>query len=199
MRVLVGCEYSGRVRDAFIAAGHEAISCDILPTERPGPHIQGDVRDQLDAGWDLGIFHPPCTYLAKVSAAALSSNPARYAQLVDAVQLFLDCLNAPITHVAVENPGMLRAAMTLIGERPAQWIEPYQFGHPYAKKTGLWLRNLQPLRATQVVQPRASWTEVHRDAATRSKTFEGVAYAMAAQWSQPAPIMPAPLFDLVRP
>lgn len=194
MRVLVGCEYSGRVRDAFIAAGHDAVSCDVLPSESPGPHIQGDVRDVLGAGWDLAVFHPPCTYLAKISAVHLARNPSRQQQLVEAVAFFLDCLNAPIPHVAVENPLMLGRAMRLIGERPAQWIEPYQFGAPYTKRTGLWLRNLQPLLPTDPVKPVASWTDVARSAHARSLTFTGIAEAMAAQWSQPIPAHPVPMF-----
>lgn len=197
LRVLVGCEMSGRVRDAFIAAGHDAVSCDIVPSvSDSGPHIVGDVREVLHDGWDLGIFHPPCTYLAKVSAPALSRDPERKRHLIKAVDFFLDCLNAPIPRVAVENPGMLGVAMRLIGERPAQWIEPHQFGHPFTKKTGLWLRNLPPLNPTDLVEPsHGSWTERARRAADRSLTFPGIASAMADQWPAAVSASPAPLFD----
>lgn len=190
----MGCEYSGRVRDAFIRRGHDAISCDILPTEAPGPHIQGDVREQLDKGWDLAIFHPPCTFMARSGAVRLAENPRRLTDLQRAAELFRDCLNAPVPMVAVENPIMLRTAMLLIGERPTQWIEPFQFGHPYTKHTGLWLRNLQPLKPTQLVTPMAKWTDEHRSAHIRSATFEGIAEAMAEQWSEPSPGLPSPLF-----
>lgn len=194
MRVLVGCEYSGAVRDAFIAAGHDAVSVDLVPSEVPGPHIVGSVVDQLDGGWDLGVFFPPCTYLACVSAPALSRSPARVAELERAAEFFRLCLNAPIPFVAVENPQMLMRAQRLIGEPARQYVEPYWFGHPFTKKTGLWLRNLPQLVPTDLVDPSASWVLQNRSPRERSRTFWGLASAMATQWTNPVPDHPVPLF-----
>lgn len=194
MRVLVGCEYSGAVRDAFIAAGHDAVSVDILPSESPGPHIQGSVLDHLEGGWDMGIFFPPCTYLSRVSAPRLAENPDRFAELELAAEFFRLCLDAPIRFVAVENPVMLMTAQRLIGVPATQFVEPYFFGHPFTKKTGLWLRNLPQLEPSHLVEPADSWVKVNRSQHLRSRTFSGLAAAMASQWSQPIPSHPLPLF-----
>lgn len=186
LRVLVACEYSGTVRDAFIARGHDALSCDLLPTERPGPHYEGDVRDVLYDGWDLMIGHPPCTHLA-VSGARWFAHKQR--EQHDALQFFAMLLTAPIGRIALENPVSVVASRI----RPAdQWIQPWQFGHGETKKTGLWLRNLPKLRPTDIVEGREQrvwkmgpspdrWKE-------RSRTFTGIADAMADQWGALPPL-----------
>ena len=187
MKVLVACEYSGVVRDAFLNLNHNAISCDLLPSESPGPHIQGDVSEILSHEWDLVIAHPPCTYLSKVSAVALSKDSSRYYKLLQAREFFLQCLNANAYYVAVENPMMLQRANL---PPPTQWIQPWQFGHPYSKNTGLWLKHLPKLLPTRVIDTFESFTKVHDNATKstrgklRSKTFEGIAQAMAEQWGR---------------
>ena len=149
MRVLVACEFSGVVRDAFRARGHDAVSCDLLPSERPGPHVVGDVRDILHDGWDLLIAHPPCTFLANSGAKHLylgcrRENGAagdRWANLGHAAAFFLDMLRAPIPRIAVENPIMLGHVRRLFDiPAPSQTIQPWQFGHPETKATCLWLK-----------------------------------------------------------
>jgi len=181
MKVLVACEFSGVVRDAFAAAGHDAWSCDLLPTERPGQHIQGDVLDVLNDGWELMVAHPPCTYLARSGARWWPDLPPGAQQA--ALDLVRALLEAPIRHIALENPP--GAISTHI--RPAdQYIQPWQFGHGEVKTTGLWLKNLPRLRATHRVEGRVP--RVHFAAPgperwkERSRTLEGVARAMAAQW-----------------
>ena len=193
MRVLVGCEFSGHVRDAFIAVGHDAVSCDLVASKRPGPHLIGDVREFLGDGWDLGIFHPPCTYLSRVSAPRLAQDPSRMVKLLEGVALFRELLSAPIPCVAVENPVMLDVAQRLIGERASQFIEPFEHGHPFTKHTGLWLRNLPELVPTHLVAPVSSWVGLHRRVDRRNETFTGIASAMAAQWPGVAS-SPVPLF-----
>lgn len=191
MRVLVACEYSGVVRDAFIRAGHDAYSCDLLPTDVPGPHFEGDVLPLLGLGWDLMIAHPPCTYMARSGMRWLKDQPPlksgkpvgaqRRALLEEAQEFFMALLNAPIPRVCVENPESF-----LIPVPATQYIQPWQFGHPEVKKTGLWLRNLPPLVPTEIVEGREA--RVHKMAPgpdrwkERSRTYEGVAEAMASQW-----------------
>ncbi len=149
MKVLIACECSGRVRDAFIARGHDAISCDLKPTEVPGPHHQGDVlaflRDHND--FDLMIAHPPCTYLARVSAPVLARDPARLAKLVDAAKFFLKLWGTDIPFICIENPYPLEKANL---PRWQQTIQPYYFGEPYLKATCLWLKGLPPLLPTDL-------------------------------------------------
>jgi hypothetical protein len=191
MKVLIACEYSGTVRDAFIARGHEAMSCDLLPTDKPGPHYQGSVFDILDQGWDLMIAHPPCTYLSNAGARWLYPNKKlnqnRFQKGLEAKQFFMDLLNANISKIAVENP-----IPSGVFEIPkyTQFIEPFQFGHPFKKKTCLWLKNLPPLKPTNIVQERQStkipgnWfnkggKERQKE---RARTFQGIADAMAKQW-----------------
>ena len=187
MKVLVACEFSGIVRDAFIERGHDAISCDLLPTERPGPHIQGDVRELLREPWDLVIAHPPCTYLARIGQQWLKKHPARYAQLKDAAAFFLECLNANAPRVAVENPIPAPQAKELIGP-VSQYIQPYHYGVPYSKTTGLWLRGLPPLMAQLVHPERQKWYHGQFGGGTvvtakeAARTFPEVATAMAQQW-----------------
>jgi len=191
MRILVACEYSGVVRNSFAAMGHYAMSCDLLPTEQPGPHYQGDVRDIIGDGWDLMVAHPPCTYLSNAGAKHLFKghklNEERYALGLEAKELFMLLLNSNIPHIAIENPIPSR-----IYEMPqySQDIQPWMFGHPVTKKTRLWLRNLPPLVASEIVQPvqncHAAGTWFMKGGKDRQKnrarTFEGIASAMAAQW-----------------
>lgn len=180
MRVLVACEYSGAVRDAFRACGHDAMSCDLLPTDAPGPHYQGDVRDVLIDGWDLMVAHPPCTHLAVSGARWFKDKQAEQAKALDFVRLLLD---APVPRIALENP------ISIISSRirkPDQIIQPWQYGHGETKATCLWLKNLPPLRPTNIVEGREA--RVHRMSPgpdrwkERSRTYAGVAAAMADQW-----------------
>lgn len=202
LNVLIGCEESGIVRDAFRRLGHEAWSCDVEGVEPrgqwPNYHLFGDVRWFLNgtfAPWDLGIFYPPCDYQANSGSKHLylgmkkenGREPERWAKLEKGCELFRDCLNAPIPHVAVENPIIHGHALALIGERPTQIIQPWQFGHGETKATCLWLRNLPKLHPTNIVEGREQrvWKmgpgkNRKRD---RSETFVGIAEAMAAQWS----------------
>ena len=133
MRVLIACEYSGTVRDAFIRAGHDALSCDLLPTDVPGPHYQGDVRDILADGWDLMIAHPPCTHLAVSGARWFKDKQVEQAEALDFVRLLLA---APIPRIALENPVSIISSRI---RKPDQIIQPYQFGHEATKTTCLWL------------------------------------------------------------
>ena len=183
MRVLIACEYSGTVRDAFLARGHDAMSCDLLPTESPGLHYQGDVRDVLGDGWDLMIAHPPCTHLAVSGARWFKDKQVEQGEALDFVRLLLE---APIPRIALENP------ISIISSRirkPDQIIQPWQFGHGETKATCLWLKNLPKLTPTQIVNGREA--RVHRMAPgpdrwkERSRTYAGIAAAMAAQWGTP--------------
>jgi hypothetical protein len=195
MRVLIGCEFSGVVREAFRNNGHDAWSCDILPAEDGSRfHLQGDVRGYLAAGWDLGIFHPPCTRLCNSGVRWLSSPPPgktrdqMQQELRDGAELFSDMWNAPIERVCVENPVMHRHAKALIRnyQEPAQSVQPWQFGHGEVKRTCFWLRNLPPLVPTNIVEGRTP--RVHHMSPgpnrwkERSRFFSGIAEAMATQW-----------------
>lgn len=182
MRVLIACEYSGAVRDAFIRGGHEAMSCDLLPTEVPGPHYHGDVRDVLDYPWDLMIAHPPCTHLS-VSGAKHFEAKRMDGRQQAAVSFFLALARAPIQRIAIENPVCIMSSMW---RKPDQIIQPWQFGHGETKATCLWLKGLPPLTPTQIVEGREA--RVHKMPPgpnrwkERSRTFEGIAKAMANQW-----------------
>lgn len=182
MRVLVACEYSGAVRDAFIERGHDALSCDLLPTEAAGPHYQGDVRDVMGDGWDLMVAHPPCTHLSVSGARWFKGKQAEQAEALDFVRLLLD---APIPRIALENP------ISIISSRirkPDQIIQPWQFGHGETKATCLWLKNLPKLVPTNIVEGREA--RVHKMAPgpdrwkERSRTYTGIAEAMAQQWGK---------------
>ena len=196
MRVLVACEYSGTVRDAFRARGHYALSCDLLPTDAPGPHYQGDVRDILGDGWDLMIAHPPCTYLCSSGLHWNKRVPGRAQMTEDALDFVRLLLDAPIPRIALENP------IGCIGTRirkANQTIQPWQFGHDASKSTCLWLKNLPPLTPTAVVEPRiangkkrwANQTDSGQNRLPpsedrwkiRSETYAGIAAAMVAQWA----------------
>ena len=209
MRVLVACEYSGRVRDAFLARGFRAVSCDILPTDVPGPHYQGDVMDIIDDGWDLLIAHPPCTYLTIAAEWCYADNPkhktkpgtligAERRQARQEALTFIDTLfNADIKHIAIENPrGVINKRLPHMPK--PQWIQPYMFGDDASKNTGLWLKNLPPLVTTDYVEPRmvngkprwANQTDSGQNRLPpsedrwkiRSETYLGIAAAMAQQW-----------------
>lgn len=180
MRVLVACEFSGIVRDAFKSCGHDAWSCDILPTENQGNHYQCDVREVIGLGWDLMIAHPPCTHLCASGARWWSHKKTEQQESIEFVRFLM---NASIEKVAIENPiGKLSVAI----RKPDQIIHPWQFGHGETKATCLWLKNLPALRPTNIVEGRQS--RVHRmsPSATRwkdrSRTYEGIAMAMANQW-----------------
>lgn len=198
MRVLVACEHSGVVRDAFAARGHDAWSCDLLPSMRPGNHIQADVLTQLDQGWDLMIAHPPCTYLAYIGMAHWHK-PGRAELREAAMEFFMQMVNAPIARICVENPQGLPNQRY---RRPDQTIHPYMFGDHHMKRTCLWLKNLPPLWGQSdfplfelhpVSKPeplmidrsgkKRYWTDsAVRDPLDRSRTFPSIAAAMADQW-----------------
>jgi hypothetical protein len=180
MRVLIACEFSGVARDAFKKLGHDAWSCDLLPTEIPGQHIQGDVLEILDDGWDLMIAHPPCTYLA--SSGARWWEQRKYEQQA-AYWFFMEFAESKIKKTAVENPIGLMSTMY---RKPDQIIQPWQFGHGETKATCLWLKNLPKLQPTNIVSGRVA--RVHRESPgpdrwkNRSRTYQGIANAMAEQW-----------------
>lgn len=192
MRVLVACEYSGTVRDAFIRAGHYAASCDLLPSDSPlGDHYQCSVLDILDHGWDLMIAHPPCTYLSNAGAVHLYPkkvlNQERLKKGMEAKEFFMQLLTSSIEKIAIENP----VPSKIFGlPQYHQVIQPYEFGHPFQKKTCLWLKNLPPLMATMYVQQSEStkvagnwFNKGGKDRQkNRAKTFDGIANAMAEQW-----------------
>lgn len=184
LRVLIACEFSGRVRDAFIAAGHDAMSCDLRATECPGPHYQGDVLDVIDGLWDLMIAHPDCTHLA-VSGARHFQAKRMDGRQQRAVAFFMKLRNAPIPRICVEQPVSI---ISSVYTPPQQIIQPWQFGHGETKTTCLWLKNLPPLEPTNIVEGRED--RIHRMAPSptramdRSRTYEGVAAAMAEQWGR---------------
>jgi site-specific DNA-cytosine methylase len=179
-RVLVACEFSGVVRDAFRVRGYDAVSCDLLPTELPGPHIQADVLDVLGDGWDLMVAHPPCTHLAVSGARWFKHKQAEQAEALEFVRRLLA---APIERIALENPVSIISSRI---RKPDQVIQPWMFGHPETKATCLWLKNLPPLQPTTVVEGREGrvWKEPPSPDRwkNRSRTYTGVAEAMAEQW-----------------
>lgn len=184
MKVLVACEFSGIVREAFNALGHDAWSCDILPTEIPGNHIQADVLTILNDGWDLMVAHPPCTRLCNSGVCWLNKRNL-WLEMCEAAAFFCRFLAAPIPMIAVENPIPHKYARAIIGDY-TQLIQPYQFGHGETKATCLWLKNLPELKPTNIVEGREQ--RLHRlpptpdRAKLRSKTYSGIAAAMAMQW-----------------
>lgn len=186
MRVAVLCEFSGVVRDAFIARGHDAVSFDLLPTERPGPHIRGDIREADLSGVDLVIAHPPCTYLSNSGVRWLHTRPERWPQLFEAAALFKWCLDLPVPHIAVENPVMHKYGVQLVGRRQDQSVQPWQFGAGEVKRTCFWLKGLPPLQSTEIVEGREGKVWRMAPSATRamdrSRTYQGIADAMADQW-----------------
>lgn len=205
MKILIACEYSGTVRDAFIKAGHEAISCDLLPTDVPGPHYQGSVFDLIDDrnsnDWDMMIAHPPCTYLTVTGNKWFKPEfkdrfPDRHKQREDALEFFKQLFECNIERICLENPVGVVSSMY---RKPTQYVQPWQFGDPHSKKTGLWLKNLPALVPTKIVEPQFyTYKDGRKDPIWhvesmrmkplermkyRSKTFQGIADAMASQWS----------------
>jgi hypothetical protein len=193
MKILIACEYSGTVRDAFAAKGHDAWSCDILPTESKGNHFQGDVLEHLDKGWDMMIAHPPCTYLSNAGARFLYPkgilNEERYKKGLEAKKFFMALYNAPIKYICVENP-----ISSKIFDLPkhSQTIQPYEYGHPFSKATRLWLKNLPLLQPSNKIKFKEStkipgnwFNKGGKDRQkNRSKFFNGFAEAMADQWGK---------------
>jgi hypothetical protein len=192
MKVLIACEYSGTVRDAFIARGHDSISCDLLPTEVPGPHYQGDVLDILNQDWDLMIAHPPCTYLS-ASGMHWTTRGLRDPQLTeDALEFVRQLMGANIPKIAIENA--VGVVSTRI-RKPSQIIHPWWFGDNASKKTCLWLKELPELKPSQIIHPvNGRWGNQTPSGQNklgpsvdrwklRSKTYPGIANAMASQWA----------------
>lgn len=206
MKVLIGCEFSGIVREAFKARGHYAVSCDLLPTEIAGLHYQGDVFDIIEDDWDLAIFHPPCTYLTVTAnrwhlPEYKNRYPDRERQREEAIDFFMRLTKANIPRIAIENPVGI---MSTRFKKPTQIIQPYEFGHRIAKKTCLWLKSLPSLKPTNIVSPEyvvyksktkksgiSKYNKLWHDAfphrtgsKERSRLFTGIAEAMAEQWSR---------------
>lgn len=193
MRVLVACEFSGTVREAFRELGHDTWSCDLLPTEIEGNHFQTDIFNIIDAGWDLMIAHPPCTYLTVSGNRWFKENPQRYLERIEAATFFIRLAIANIPKIAVENP---IGVMSGFYRKPDQIIQPYEFGHEATKSTCLWLKNLPHLVPTNVVSKGErhvtkggnslpTWYNLPPSEdrwKERSRTFEGIAKAMAEQW-----------------
>ena len=200
MRVLIACEYSGAVRDEFIKLGHDAMSCDLLPTDVPGPHYQGDVFDIINDDWDLMIAHPPCTFMSRAGARWMFQNKTlnqnRFQQAMQAKDFFMKLLNSKIDKIAIENQTPLK-----IIQLPnfTQAIQPYEFGHPYSKRTLLWLKNLPPLIPTNIIKQFTPFLPSNtggkklgqkysfgtaKNWKESSTTFQGVAKAMAEQWGK---------------
>lgn len=200
MRILIACEFSGIVRDAFIKRGHKAISCDILPTESPGPHYQGDVFYIINDGFDMMIAHPPCTYLSNCGNKWFGEKyknrfPNRERDRDMAVDFFIRLAEAPIAKICMENPV---GALSTRYKKPTQIIQPYNFGHDVRKATCLWLKGLEPLNSTKIVSPNIKTNNNGKTASVfhdkclalpqaerskaRSRTFTGIAEAMAEQW-----------------
>lgn len=197
MRVLIACEYSGKVRDEFNKLGHDAISCDILPTESEGPHYLGEVEDIIyKEKWDLIIAHPPCTYLANSGVSWLHKDPSRWAMLDEGALFFRLFLNHPCDKICIENPIPHKYAVERIGRQYTQIVQPWMFGHPESKATCLWLKGLPLLKETHNVKEemmklpknkrqRLHYTPPSKDRwKIRSTTFSGLAKAMASQWGE---------------
>lgn len=201
MRVLAACEYSGTVRDAFTKQGHDAWSCDLLPSDAPGDHIQGDVLEVLSDDWDLVIAHPPCTFLCNSGVQHLSTDPARWGKMLDGAAFFKAIADCGAPRLCIENPVMHGHAKEAIGRGGAtQVIQPWMFGHTEQKATCLWLWNLPPLQPTKDVEatmnelPDSERQRLHWLSPgptrwkERSKTYQGIADAMAAQWGIPCEV-----------
>ena len=182
MRILIACEFSGVVRDAFIAKGHDAMSCDLLDTERPGPHYKGDVKDIINDGWDMMIAHPPCTHLAVSGARWFKEKQQEQIQALEFVWFLM---NASIPKIAIENPISIISSHI---RKPDQIIQPWMFGHGETKATCLWLKNLPKLLPTEIVEGRENRIHKMPPSETRwkerSRTYQGIANAMASQWGQ---------------
>lgn len=197
MKILIACEYSGKVRDSFRQRGHEAVSCDLLPTDVPGPHYQGDVFDIINDGWDMMIGFPPCTYVCVSGLHWNKKVQGRQQKTDEAIEFFKTLLSVDIPHIALENPV---GCLSTYVRKPDQIIQPYQFGDDASKKTCLWLKNLPPLKPTKYIEPRivdgkprwGNQTDSGQNNLPptkdrwkiRSETYTGIANAMADQWSE---------------
>lgn len=199
MKILIACEYSGVVRDEFLKLGHDVISCDLLPTDNPGPHYKGNVFDIINDNWDLIVAHPPCTYLCNSGVSWLYNkdktiNKARWEEMELGALFFKNILHNKCKKICIENPIMHRYAKVIIQQNYSQIIHPYQFGHMEQKATCLWLKGLPLLKETNNVKkemmelPVNQRQRIHYLPKTkdrwkeRSKTFQGIAKAMAKQW-----------------
>lgn len=188
MRVLIACEFSGRVRDAFIKIGHDAVSCDLERSLTPGPHLRTDVRNVLDDGWDMMLAFPPCTYLSNVGNRWMKQ-PGRLQARKEALAFVRELMSAPIDRWAIENPV---GAISVAIRKPDQIIQPWQHGSPWIKRTCLWLHGLPPLIPQRVVKPIGNWVGDRcvngdgfvRDSKERALTFLGIARSMAEQWGR---------------
>ena len=187
MKILIACEFTGRVRDAFIAKGHDAMSCDILPTESPGPHHQGDVTPLLSQGWDMVVAFPPCTHLA-VSGARHFAKKRADGRQQQGIDFFMAIASTEIPKLAIENP---IGIMSRLWRKPDQIIQPWQFGDPFQKSTCLWLKGLPLLKHTNIVDKGKFYVSpsgkrlplwYSEQKGDRSRTFPGIAQAMADQW-----------------
>ena len=195
MKVLIGCEFSGIVRDAFIARGHDAMSCDLFPTERPGPHYQGNVFNIINDGWDLFIVHPPCDRLAVSGARWLYEKDGWAKEQLDALAFVEKLWSAPIPQICLENPVGIISTRSTLG-KASQYIDPWMFGHMEQKHTGLWLHGLPTLYETKNVyndmmkipkrERERIWNELPgpNRKKNRSRTYQGIANAMAEQWGK---------------
>ena len=195
MKILIACEYSGTVRDAFAAKGHDAMSCDLLPTDIPGKHYQGDVMDIINNGWDMLIAHPPCTYMSNSGVSHLHKDPKRWLELFEAGAFFKRFLDADIPKIVIENPIMHKYGKQLIGDvRQSQVIQPWMYGHTEQKATCLWIKGLPLLVESNNVKdemmllPKNKRQRLHYLPPSpnrwklRSTTYKGIASAMAEQW-----------------
>ena len=190
MNILIPCEFSGILRNAFIDAGHNAISCDLIPSELPGPHILGDVRPVLRYRWDLVIAFPPCTYLSNAGVQYLHKFEGRWEKMYKAAAFFRECLNANAPRVAVENPIMHGYGLRAIDEKYSFWIQPFNFGEPVSKRTCFWVRNLPPLLATEAGDTsdihawhtKTSKIKGEKRRQERSRIFPKIAKAIVSQW-----------------
>lgn len=199
-RVLIACEFSGIIREAFAAAGCDAWSCDLLETEIPGQHIKDDVLKHLNDGWDLMIGHPPCTFITTTGERWFKPEykerfPDRERQREEAIEFFMKLWYANISKICIENP---RGVMSTRFRKPDQYIHPFQFGEPYSKLSGLWLKNLTKLKPTEIINPEFIYTKKNKHSKlwyetlllspeerwkARSRSFKKVAAAMAGQWA----------------
>ena len=198
MKVLIACEYTGVVRDEFLKLGHEAMSCDILPTESPGPHYQGDVRDVLHYPWDLMIAHPPCTHLS-VSGSRHFEEKIMDGRQQSGVSFFMELAKADIPKIVIENPICI---MSTLWREPDQIIQPWEHGHGETKSTCLWLKGVKPLVVTDVVEGREA--RIHNlppspdRGKIRSATYPGIALAMARQWGKDPTFDPHSTMELFK-
>ena len=195
MKVLIACEYSGRVRDEFIKRGHDAMSCDLLPTESLGPHYQGDVMDILYDNWDIIIAHPVCQFITNSGVRWLDSDITRWKKMYDACEFFNKFIDHPCEKICIENPIPHKYSASWLKQKYTQLIQPWHFGHKKTKATCLWLKGLPKLKPTNIVGPppkdkeeRKKWAECHRMSPgserekIRSLTYQGIADAFATQW-----------------